>query len=331
MLILLLLGCKKQEIGPQFQSDPLFSGAKVLILNEGNFGWGNASLSAYDNTNSSISNNVFSGINGGSLGDVSQSGIRLNDSYFLVINNSGKIVAIDTSTLELKGEISGLTSPRYLFALTNDKVYVSDLYSASVHIMSANSLTITGEIPVYDWVEKLIIANGDVYGTRPLASSLIRIDTASNLVLDTIPVGASPTSIVKDNAGLLWVLCAGNSSVPPSLVQLSPFSNSVLQTFTFPSTFNPSRLKINGAGDQLYFIDKGIYSLSTSATVLDTVPLVSGFGNTLYGFNVHPSTGELYVTDAEDYIQSGDVFRFTAAGVLIDSVKAGIIPQAVIF
>jgi DNA-binding beta-propeller fold protein YncE len=328
---LLFVTCKKQEIGPQHQTDPLFSGEKVLILNEGNFGWGNASISAYSPDDFNIANGVFSSVNSSSLGDVVQSGVRWNAEYLIVVNNSGKVISLDTGTLDINAEITGLTSPRYILPLNGSRAYVTDLFSSSISIINLLDYSISSVVPVDGWVEEMQVANGEVYATRPLNSSLLRIDTSSNAVIDSVNIGLAPTSIVKDQNELLWVLCAGSVSTPASIVKFNPISNTIISTFSFALGESPSQLKINGAGDQLYYLNDGLFSLSISALELDVNALASGFGNTLYGLAIHPITNEVYVTDAEDFIQPGDLFRLTSGGALIDSVKAGIIPQAIIF
>ena len=62
LISLLLLGCKKD--GPPLQSSSvqLSSSANVLITNEGNFQFGNASISLYDKSNDSLALN-FQNIN----------------------------------------------------------------------------------------------------------------------------------------------------------------------------------------------------------------------------------------------------------------------------
>ena len=60
--------CKKTEIGPQcptcIEEDIAIKYDDVLIGCEGNFGWGNASISLFNPTNNSITNTVFQNING---------------------------------------------------------------------------------------------------------------------------------------------------------------------------------------------------------------------------------------------------------------------------
>ena len=83
-LVLLFWSCKK-EIGPQYlQVDEEGSGS-LLIINEGNFGFGNASVSIYNPDTKEIFNNQFKAVNGFGIGDVLQSVNRYEDKFYFVV------------------------------------------------------------------------------------------------------------------------------------------------------------------------------------------------------------------------------------------------------
>ena len=46
---------------------------------------------------------------------------------------------------------------------------------------------------------------------------------------------------------------------------------------------------------------------------------------------VDPKTGDIYVTDAKNYVMNGMVYRYSNDGVLLNSFEAGIIPSAMLF
>ena len=50
-----------------------------------------------------------------------------------------------------------------------------------------------------------------------------------------------------------------------------------------------------------------------------------------YNMSIDPQNGDIYVTDAGDYISNGTVYRYTFDGVGKGSFQAGIIPSAIVF
>lgn len=89
-------------------------GHGLFITNEGNFQYGNATLSFYDTQTRKIDNEVFFRANDQKLGDVAQSMTMYGGLGWIVVNNSHVIFAIDPVTFKEVGRITNLTSPRYI-------------------------------------------------------------------------------------------------------------------------------------------------------------------------------------------------------------------------
>ena len=54
-------------------------------------------------------------------------------------------------------------------------------------------------------------------------------------------------------------------------------------------------------------------------------------GGRFYNMTVQPETGDIYVTDAKNYMMNGTVYRFSYDGVKLSSFEAGVIPSAMLF
>src|SRR6218665_160788 len=116
-----LSACKHEN-----QSSPVEKEG-LVIVNEGNFGWGNADLSVYNPQTGEITNNVFQTANGVLLGDVAQSAILRDSLVYVVLNNSAKIEVLYRANFERKQTINiAGSSPRYMLFLNDSIVLVSD-------------------------------------------------------------------------------------------------------------------------------------------------------------------------------------------------------------
>ena len=117
--LVLLAGCMKWEYGQEESFEAVSSG--LFITNEGNFQYGNASLSFYDPASGEVENEVFYRANGMKLGDVAQSMTIRNGIGWIVVNNSHVVFAIDLNTFREVGRITNLTSPRYIHFVSDEK------------------------------------------------------------------------------------------------------------------------------------------------------------------------------------------------------------------
>ncbi|MDU8955858.1 MAG: YncE family protein, partial [Bacteroides sp.] len=79
------VGCMKWDYGEM--EDFSATGDGLFITNEGNFQYGNATLSYYDPETKTVENEVFYRANAMKLGDVAQSMTIRNDVGWVVVNN----------------------------------------------------------------------------------------------------------------------------------------------------------------------------------------------------------------------------------------------------
>jgi DNA-binding beta-propeller fold protein YncE len=312
----------------------------VFIVNEGNFMYGNASLSVYDPVTRKVQNDLFYNTNGLPLGDVAQS-MEIRDNLgYIVINNSGKIYVISTLNGKYIGKITGLTSPRYIHFLNSDKAYVTDLYAEKITIINPKTHEITGSIlttghasteQMVQWNEFLFVSCWSFDNT------IIVIDTRIDAVVGEIKTGKQPGGLLLDKYNKIWTLCDGGWSRSgltarmPMLQRIDPSSRSIEKTFTLSADSKPSRLAINGTRDTLLFINDGIWKIGVNQATLGDRPYLSTTNHLYYSLAVDPQSSELYISDAIDYMQRGVIYRYSPLGTKIDSFKTGIIPGAFCF
>ncbi len=344
LLIFLVVSCKRK---PENILQYNFSSKGVFVINEGNYTNGNASLSFIDLEADSIVNDVFFKVNKLPLGDVAQSGVILDSLLFLVVNNSGKIWVIDRYTGKYLSYIDGLPSPRYLFIKSN-KGYVSDLYSPYIDIIDVRHFCKIGKIYVGRSTEKLLFYSGCLYACNwSYGNKIYKIDIATASVCDSIEVAYQPNSMVIDKNGFLWVLSDGGNMSDTSENELPALTKIDIEHFSIDTVFyfasrrySPFRLTIDKQGEYLYWIKgswqtqndviSGIYKMSIYSHKLPNSPFIASQGKLFYGLAISPD-GEIFVSDAKDYMQNGTIYRYNVNGKLISSYQAGIIPGHFVF
>ena len=328
-ILLTFLGCKEPEDPPTANLD-LTTG--TWILNEGTFRVGNASLT-FLSPEGDLSQNVFSDVNGIPLGDVAQSLIVVGDAVYIIVNNSGTIYKVDRVTGAIEGTIDGLTSPRYLLPYSSSKGYVSDLYSGTLHVIDLTQFEKTGEIQMgADWTEQMLMVNGDPWVTVRGSNQVAILDPLNDAIAETIEVAFAPHSMVQDSEGKVWVLCSDEvEPVDPELVRINPFTRTVEKRFVFPDRSKiPQRLRIDEAGENIYYLNGDLYQLGIRDTNLSTVPVVNADGRNFYNYKLQGTT--VWMTDAKDYQATGEVIRFDlASGSELARYSTGTTPSEILF
>ncbi|GHA69563.1 YncE family protein [Pontibacter akesuensis] len=319
----------------------------VFILNEGNFGTPNGSISFLsDSANHTVINNIFSKANADRpLGDVVMDLDIMEDLAYITVNNSNKLEVVDAYTFETKAVLENLKQPRYFTALNEDKGYVTEwvVYGepGQVSVIDLNTMQVTKTIPVGPQPEELLIANGKLY----VANSGSNVVTVINTLTDTkevdITVSDGPVELELDQQNRLWVLAAGKTvynadwsvdyskTTPGALIAINTATNAVARTLTFGSNqSSPSNLAIMASGDRLYFnYDGKTFAQSTNATTLSGTSLIN---KSFYGLGVDPETGNIYGAKSA-FTGDGTVYVYSPDGTQVNSFRAGIGPNGFVF
>lgn len=340
--LLLLAGataCMKWDMGEQENID--FPAQGLFITNEGNFQYGNASLSFYDPSSKAIENEVFHRINQMKLGDVAQS-MSIRDSIgWIVVNNSHVIFAVDINTCKEIGRITNFTSPRYIHFLSDEKAYVTQIWDNRIFIINPKTFQITGYIQCPNMTmeqgstEQMVQYGKYVYvNCWSYQNRILKIDTEIDTVVDELVVGIQPTSLVLDKNNKMWTVTDGGyegspyGHEAPSLYCIDAETFTIDKQFRFKFGDAPSEVQLNGDRSMLYWINDDIWEMSVDADSLPDDPFLNAAGTIYYGLTVSPYNGDVYIADAIDYQQQGMILRYSAKGEKLDSFYVGIIPGA---
>ena len=218
-----LTGCMKwdYDLGREIAVRPEV-GHGLFITNEGNFQYGNATLSFYDTQTRKIDNEVFFRANDQKLGDVAQSMTMYGGLGWIVVNNSHVIFAIDPVTFKEVGRITNLTSPRYIHFLSDEKAYVTQIWDNRIFIVNPKRFEITGYIDCPGMTmetgstEQMVQYGKYVYvNCWSYQNRLLKIDTETDKVVDELVVGIQPTSLVMDKYDKMWTITDGGYEGSP--------------------------------------------------------------------------------------------------------------------
>lgn len=313
----------------------------LFIVNEGNFQYGNSSLSFYDPAAGTVENEIFYRANGMKLGDVAQSMTIYDNKGWIVVNNSHVIFAINKDNAIETGRIENLTSPRYIHFVSDNKAYVTQIWDNRIFIIDPRRYEVTGyiHVPGMDMengsTEQMTQHGRYVYCTCwSYQNRVLKIDTDTDEIVETLTVGIQPNSIKVDKYGKLWVLCDGGYEDSPygyekaSLYKIDTSDFTIEKIFYFSRKDRPSELQLNGSRDRLYWINEDIWSMDVNAPTLPAACLIASHGTKYYGLTIDPRTDEIYVADAIDYQQQGTINRYTSTGHLADTFYAGVSPGA---
>lgn len=318
----------------------------ALILNQGGFGKGNASVSYLSDDFVTQQNNIFSLVNPTiTLGDTGQDIGLYKDLAFIVLNVSNKIEVVNRYTMAHVATISaGLDNPRYI-AFSNGKGFVTnwgDGGSTSddyVAVLNLTTYAVDTKITVAEGPERIIENNNKLYvahmGGYGYGKTISVINAANNTLSTTVNVGDVPNSLEINN-GSLYVICGGNpsysgSETAGSLVKVNLSNNTVSSTINFPAKTHPSNLDIEDAA-LFYTVSSAIYKSTVSATTLPTTSLFTTTAQGVYGvYSFAVKNDKIYVGDAGDYSSNGKVYVYSATGTLEKDYTVGVIPTGFYF
>ncbi len=331
-LLLFCNGCKDDGVLPPPGNTDI-SANDVLVLNEGNFMRGNAGIGLYNTISEEYNPALFAQNNGIPLGDVLQSIKEINDEYWIVVNNSGKIYVVDKNSFKVKHEITGFTAPRYVqTSLDGKKAFVTDLYSDEISVVNTSNYQITNKIALEGWSEQMVYVRGHIWIANREKPYIFLLDPIKEEVVDSIEIGNNTSALIKLHTLEVAALSEGklNSSDSTKIFKIDPTSRQVVDVLTFPKEIKPTHLVQEPVNHEIYTLHEGVYAIkyqdfSQHSKVLDLPD------RHLYGIGIDPANRNVFLSDARDFVDPSEVFIYTKDFTLKQQFTAGVICNGFVF
>ena len=357
-----VLPMESREWSSFAQNEPI----GMYLLNEGNMGSNKATIDYLDFCNGTYIRNIYGERNPNvikELGDVGNDIQVYGNRLYAVINCSHKVEVMDLRTCRRIGQID-IPNCRYI-RFHQDKAYISS-YVGPVSIdpnaqlgaifeVDTATLRITRQVTVGYQPEEfeiignyLYVANSGGYRAPDYDSTLSVVDLTDFRQVKKIPVCVNPHRVRKDPYNRLWITSRGDhKDVQPQLVCFQPLHPT-------PYTLHhisPSEMVI--FGDSMYFYgshwsDETMSNQTTygAFNIQSQIPnnqypitniqscITDGTEKNIkipYGIQVNPYNGDIYITDAKNYVSSGQLHCYSREGKRKWSVRTGDIPAHMCF
>lgn len=302
----------------------------IFVVNEGNFGTPNASVSFVSQDLNYVEQNIYKNNNNNEdLGDVLQTIGYSGDYAYLVLNNSNKVTVVNRYNFKKAGEItSNINQPRYIgFAnnyiyVTNDE-YMGDKY---VTVYKNSDLSFVKKIDLTDTAERIAVAGGTVFvqnSSYGYGNKITLINSGTNDLQTTITVpNGQVQKIVSDNNNVYAI--ASDTALSDSYIYQISSSGSITNTTTLTGIANATHLNLDNG--KFYFSSgMKIYSMDMSATTVPTAPILTAVETApysgLYGLSV--IDGKIFTADANNFTANSKITVYNSSGAIIKTFDGG--------
>ena len=333
------------------------------LVNEGNMGSNKCTLDYFDYFTGLYARNFYAERNPAvikELGDVGNDIGIYGSKMYVVVNCSHKVEVLDARSGVRLGQID-IPNCRYV-RFHRGKAYVSayvgpvlidpNAPKGAVYEVDTASIQVTRKVIVGYQPEEMevvddymYVANSGGYRAPGYDNTVSVIQMTDFKQIRQIEVGINLHRLKKDGYKQLWVSSRGDHMGRPSRLYVldskNPY-NRMEVTDTIPVACSNMAIR----GDSLYYyatewnsftasntISYGIINVRTHE-IVSTNFITDGTDREIiipYGIAVHPETGDIFVTDAKNYVSSGTLYCFGPDGRKKWSVRTGDIPAHIAF
>lgn len=366
----IISGCREDELVVPTEYDivpetpaPDTGVRGFYLVNEGNMGSNKCTLDYFDYFTGLYARNFYAERNPNvikELGDVGNDVGIYGSKLWVVVNCSHKVEVMDAHTGIRLGQVD-IPNCRYV-RFHRGKAYVSsyvgpvridpDAPKGAVYEVDTLSLAVTRKVSVGYQPEEMevvddymYVANSGGYRAPDYDRTVSVIEMIDFKQVQQIPVGINLHRLKKDNRKQLWVSSRGDYRERPSrlyvLGKVAGYNRMEVKD-TIPIAC--SNMAVRGDSLYCYATEWNEYTASNTITyaIVNTAThevvsrsfITDGTEKNIeipYGIAIHPETGDIFITDAKNYVSSGTLHCYSREGKLKWSVRTGDIPAHIAF
>jgi len=305
---------------------------RLLILSEGLYNMNNSTLALVDLSNSTTDYDIFKTLNHRGLGDTANDLKRYGSKIYIPVDISSTLEIIDATTLTSIKRLAitkadgAARQPRRI-AFYDSYAYVTCFDGTLVEI-DTSSLEITRMVTLGRNPDHIAICNDKAYVSNsggldyPYYDATVSVvDLASMTELRRINVGQNPGCIEASTNGDIYVISRGDYDLNDyTLHKIDTEIDTVIRTFT---DIHPLNFCI--VENTLYMYNYNFttathwvktFNCTTDRISKDNILPESLSITTPYSITVDPSTGEIFLTDANSFVLFGHLICINADGTL---------------
>lgn len=342
MLCTLCMGISLTSCSDDDDDDKVTTG--VFILNEGDQKYNNTGISVYNPETHEVTGDIYQLQNGKGLGNTGEDMILYGNYVYVTVFGSSRLVKLDKTGKEM-AELTFSAEdgqPRYI-AAEDGKLYVT-LYSGKVARINAADLKIEKYVQVGKNPEQLVEEDGRLYVANSgwgEDNTVSVIDLKTFDVVKTVEVVVNPNYLAEAE-GCVYVISYGDFGG-------IPYTLSRINTRTYEVENIATATRMAEHDDVIYLInsqtDWSTYTTSTTfftydakrgvlnnASFLKDSPQAQELGTKgICMIEIDPNNGDIYI-GVSDYINNGDVYRFSKTGEFIKKFETGgLTPNNMVF
>lgn len=332
----------------------------IYLVNQGNQGSNKARLDFLNFHNGFYIRDVFTEYNPEvvkGLGDTGNDVQVYKGNVFAVVNGSHKVEIMDAYTMKRLAQVD-VPNCRFI-AFDGNCAYVTSYVAkdkealktqkGALYRIDLDTYKVTGQVTVGYQPEQLVIRDGKAYVANSggyvagYDDTISVVDLKSMKVEYDIKVAVNLELMLVDADGVIWVSSRGN------YIDVSSTLNYLVKKgdkYELGGSVNVPVSSMALAGDKIYVIGSTYtpptWALTTTYNIVNakTRKLESGSFitdgtesdiTTAFTVTVNPGNGDIYVTDAKDYVSSGTLHCYTGSGKHKWSVCTGDIPGRIAF